>query len=92
MNAQIRNRIKGALLGLSLLVGIGVSTSGTAQAQWQNDQWRRERAAQREQIRRNASWNASKFVDIAPTGMMGVLGMMIGATTTVDLMTFNRLP
>ena len=52
MNEQIKNRIKGALLGLSLLVGIGVTTSGTAQAQWQNDQWRRERAAQREQIRR----------------------------------------
>lgn len=53
---MLKKRIMGALLGLSLLVGIGITSSLTAQAQWQNDQWRRDRAAQREQIRRQREW------------------------------------
>lgn len=53
---MLKKRIMGALLGLSLLVGIGITSGLTAQAQWQNDQWRRDRAAQREQIRRQREW------------------------------------
>ncbi len=49
----IRKKIARFILGLSLLFGIGVTSSMTAQAQWQNDdQSRRERDWQREQIRR----------------------------------------
>ena len=48
----LKKRIMGTLLGLSLLVGIGITSSLTAQAQWQTDEWRRERAMQREQMRR----------------------------------------
>jgi hypothetical protein len=45
------NKIGGAFFAISLLFGIGIATSVTTQAQWQNndDQWRRE---QREQRRR----------------------------------------
>lgn len=49
------SKIGGALLALSLLSGIYISSSVTAQAQWpfgQNDQYRRNREYQREQIRR----------------------------------------
>ena len=48
----------GALLGLCLLVGIGLASSVSTQAQWQNDrawqreQIRRQRELEREQIRR----------------------------------------
>jgi hypothetical protein len=52
----LKKRIMGALLGLSLLVGIGITSGLTAQAQWPNDQWRRDREAQREQIRRQREW------------------------------------
>lgn len=52
MKANLMKKMMGAVLGLSLLGGIGISSSVTAQAQWQNDQWRNNRAAQREQIRR----------------------------------------
>jgi hypothetical protein len=48
----LKKRIMGVILGLSLLAGIGITSSTTAQAQWQNDQWRRNRESQREQIRR----------------------------------------
>ena len=45
------NKIGGAFFAIALLFGIGIATSATTQAQWQNndDQWRRE---QREQRRR----------------------------------------
>lgn len=52
----LKRKIMGAILGLSILVGIGISSSMTAQAQWQTDQWRRDRAAQREQLRRQRQW------------------------------------
>lgn len=53
----LRNRIGGALLALSLLLGVGIATSVTAQAQYQNDQYsreqrRRQRDYEREQRRR----------------------------------------
>jgi hypothetical protein len=52
---HFRSKVGGALLALSLLSGIYISSSVTAQAQWpfgQNDQYRRNRDYQREQIRR----------------------------------------
>ena len=56
----LKKRIIGAILGLSLLVGIGITSSMTAQAQWQNDQWRHDREAQREQMRRQRDWEESQ--------------------------------
>jgi len=56
----LKKRIIGAILGLSLLVGIGITSSMTAQAQWQNDQWRRDRELQREQMRRQREWEQSQ--------------------------------
>lgn len=53
---MLKKRIMGTVLGLSLLVGIGITSSLTAQAQWRTDQWGRDRAAQREQIRRQREW------------------------------------
>ena len=52
----LKKRIMGSLLGLSLLIGIGIASGTTTQAQWPNDQWRRDREAQREQIRRQREW------------------------------------
>jgi hypothetical protein len=52
---HFRSRVGGALLALSLLSGIYISTSVTAQAQWpygQDDQYRRNRDYEREQKRR----------------------------------------
>ena len=46
----LKKKIMGAILGLSLLVGIGITSSLTVQAQWPN------RDAQREQIRRQREW------------------------------------
>jgi hypothetical protein len=54
----LKKRLGIAMLGLCLLVGIGISSSMTAQAQWQNDrawqreQIRRQRELEREQLRR----------------------------------------
>jgi hypothetical protein len=49
---SLMNKIAGAIFAVSLLFGIGIASSATAQAQWQNDQWRRDRAYEREQRRR----------------------------------------
>lgn len=51
---SMMNKIAGAIFAVSLLLGIGITSSTTAQAQWQNnDQWRREqRENAREQRRR----------------------------------------
>ena len=48
----LMNKIGAGVFALSILFGIGVASSITAQAQNQNDQWRRERAYEREQRRR----------------------------------------
>jgi hypothetical protein len=49
----LMKRIGSAIFALTLLLGIGIATSSTAQAQWQNnDQWRRNRDNEREQRRR----------------------------------------
>src|SRR3989442_949865 len=49
-----RNKIGGAILGLSLLLGIGLMSSTTAQAQYRNqDQYRRDRYYDRDQQRRD---------------------------------------
>ena len=58
---KLMNKIGGAIFAISLLLGIGIASSVPAQAQWQNDQWRRnereqrrrERENEREQRRRN---------------------------------------
>jgi hypothetical protein len=47
----LMKKIGSAIFAASLLLGIGIATSSTAQAQWQNDQ-RRDRAYEREQRRR----------------------------------------
>ena len=46
----LKKRIMGAMLGLSLLVGIGITSSESAQAQWPS------RESQREQLRRQREW------------------------------------
>ena len=59
----LMNKVGMAIVVLSLLLGIGIASSVTAKAQYQDDQWRRERAEQRrrereairEQRRRNRS-------------------------------------
>ena len=51
----LKKKLVGSFMGLCLLVGIGIASSGTAQAQWpqwQNDQWRRQQQYEREQLRR----------------------------------------
>lgn len=58
------NKIGGAFFALSLLLGIGIASSVTAQAQWQQndrayerEQRRRERENAREQRRRNRDYD-----------------------------------
>ena len=46
----LTKRLMGVVFGLSLLVGIGLSASSVAQAQWQDPNW------QRDQIRRQREW------------------------------------
>ena len=46
----LTNRVLGFVFGLSLLLGVGMTASSTAQAQWQNPDW------QREQARRQREW------------------------------------
>ena len=46
----LTKRLMGVVFGLSLLVGIGLSSSSVAQAQWQDPNW------QRDQIRRQREW------------------------------------
>jgi hypothetical protein len=49
---SLMNKIAGAIFAVSLLFGIGIASSVTTQAQWQNDQWSRDRDNVREQRRR----------------------------------------
>lgn len=63
---SLMNKIAGAIFAVSLLFGIGIASSVTTQAQWQNDQWRqrdnvreqrrRERERIREQRQRNRGY------------------------------------
>ncbi|MBA2733006.1 MAG: hypothetical protein H0U54_08975 [Acidobacteria bacterium] len=48
------NKIGGAIFAFSLLLGIGIASSVPAQAQWQDDQWRRDQREQRRRERENA--------------------------------------
>ena len=53
----LTRRVIGVALGLTLLLGIGMTSSSTVQAQWQNPSWqrdqnRRQREWEREQRRR----------------------------------------
>ncbi len=49
----LMTKIGVAFFALFLLFGIGIASSVTAQAQYQNDQWRRDRNNERDQRRRN---------------------------------------
>lgn len=51
----LKKRVMGAVLGMSLLVGIGITSSLTAQAQWQSQD------AQREQMRRQREWERDQI-------------------------------
>lgn len=51
-----KNRIGSAILGVSLLLGIGFASSVTTQAQYQNDRYERQRQYEREQRRRQREW------------------------------------
>lgn len=65
----LKKRLVGAILGLCLLVGIGITSGVTTQAQWPNDrawqreQLRRQRQLEREQLRRQrqAMRNQSRY-------------------------------
>lgn len=48
---MLKNKIMGAILALSVVVGIGLTSSATVQAQWPNS-----RQYEREQIRRQREW------------------------------------
>jgi len=50
----LKKRVMGSVLGLSLLLGIGMTASPVAQAQWQDPNWQRQQ--QREQLRRQREW------------------------------------
>ncbi|MBD0369244.1 MAG: hypothetical protein ICV60_00205 [Pyrinomonadaceae bacterium] len=57
MNANsLKHRIGTALLGISLLLGIGFASSVTTQAQNPNTTWQRQRDYEREQRRRQRQW------------------------------------
>lgn len=58
---NLKNTFGGFILGVSLLFGIGIMTSMTAQAQYRNDdQWRRNRDYDRDQRRRDDSGNRNR--------------------------------
>lgn len=52
----LTKRLVLSMLALSLLVGIGMTSSATVQAQWPNDSWQRQRDYEREQRRRQREW------------------------------------
>ena len=60
---SLMNKIAGAIFAVSLLFGIGIASSVTTQAQWQNDQWRQrdnvreQRRRERERIRQQRQRN-----------------------------------
>jgi hypothetical protein len=56
MKTLYKGRLMGTILGFCLLIGLGVSSAVTAQAQWPNDQWRRQQQYEREQLRRQREW------------------------------------
>jgi hypothetical protein len=52
----LKKKLVFSILALSLLVGIGMTSSATVQAQWPNDSWQRQRDYEREQRRRQREW------------------------------------
>src|ERR687895_2814404 len=52
----LKKKIVFSILALSLLVGIGMTSNATVQAQWPNDSWQRQRDYEREQRRRQRQW------------------------------------
>lgn len=64
MNSNyLKSRIGSAVLGISLLFGIGMASSVTVQAQWQNDRYEREqqRRYEREQRRRQREYEREQL-------------------------------
>jgi hypothetical protein len=58
---QLKNILGKALLAFSLLFGIGILSSMTAQAQYQNDRYdRRDDRYDRDQRRRNRDWRRDR--------------------------------
>ena len=65
---MLKNKIMGAILALSVVVGIGLTSSATVQAQWPNNrqwerdqrqrqrEWEREQQRRQRQTRRNNDW------------------------------------
>ena len=61
---SLKNKIGGAILGISLLFGIGFTSSVTTQAQWridQREQVRRQREYEREQLRRQREYRREQI-------------------------------
>jgi hypothetical protein len=57
MNANsLKNRLGTAILGITLLLGIGFASSVTTQAQYQNRDWQRQRDYEREQRKRQREY------------------------------------
>src|SRR3954471_2070486 len=48
---QLKNRVGGALIAFAIIFGIGIASSMTAQAQWRNDDQRRDREWRRNRDR-----------------------------------------
>jgi hypothetical protein len=59
---SLKNKIGGAILGISLMLGIGFASSVTTQAQFRNDQWQRQqqREYEREQRRRQREYERAQ--------------------------------
>jgi hypothetical protein len=58
---HLKGKIANAVLSLSLLIGIGFALSTDAQAQYRNDEYRRQRQAQREQLRRQRQYEREQL-------------------------------
>lgn len=60
---SLKNKIGGAILGISLMLGIGFASSVTTQAQYQNGQWSRQqqRQIERERLRRQREYEREQL-------------------------------
>jgi hypothetical protein len=52
----LTKRVLGFVFAVSLLLGVGLTASSEANAQWQDPYWRQQQEQQREQIRRQREW------------------------------------
>lgn len=60
---SLKNKLGGAILGISLLLGIGFASSVTTQAQYPNGQWSRQqqRQIERERLRRQREYEREQL-------------------------------